>query len=180
MSVRQAAPASCFDREGHDAYTPTLESGLRYGVPVRAKALAVEETVASTELERRHHPEVRARLSGPGVRTFLAIAAEWGLTVEEQRLLLGSISNSTYHNWKGGRIGTLSYDQLERISLVLGVHKALRLLFADDATGPRWLRAVNTDLPFAGRSPLARMLRGSIDDLYAVRRYLDVWRGVWP
>jgi hypothetical protein len=24
------------------------------------------------------------------------------------------------------------------------------------------------------------MLRGSIDDLYAVRRYLDGWRGGWP
>jgi hypothetical protein len=147
---------------------------------MRAGALALDERVVSTELERRHRPEVRARLSGPGVRTFLTIAAEWGLTVEEQRVLLGGISNSTYHNWKGGRIGTLSYDQLERISLVLGIYKALRLLFADEATGLRWLKAANEDLPFGGSAPLARMLRGSIDDLYAVRRYLDAWRGVWP
>jgi hypothetical protein len=44
----------------------------------------------------------------------------------------------------------------------------------------RWLTSANQDLPFGGRRPLGRMLRGSIDDLYAVRRYLDAWRGVWP
>jgi hypothetical protein len=128
----------------------------------------------------RHDPAVRERLSGPGLRTFLNIAAEWGLTVDQQRLLLGGVAGSTYHKWKAGAVGTLSYDQLERISLVLGIYKALRLLFANDASGLRWLKAANTDLPFAGGSPLDRMLRGSIDDLYATRRYLDGWRGGWP
>ena len=51
---------------------------------------------------------------------------------------------------------------------------------ADDAAALRWLAARNADLPFAGSSPLDRMLRGSIDDLYAVRRYIDGWRGLWP
>jgi len=128
----------------------------------------------------RHEPAVRARLSGPALRTFFNIAAEWGLGVDPQRALLGSVPASTYYKWKAGGEGTLSYDQLERISLVLGIYKALKLLFADDAGGVRWLKAANTDLPFVGASPLNRMLRGSIDDLYAVRRYLDGWRGVWP
>jgi Protein of unknown function (DUF2384) len=128
----------------------------------------------------RHDPAVRERLSGPGLRTFFNIASEWGLTVNQQRVLLGGVPSSTYHKWKGGTVGTLSYDQLERISLVLGIYKALKLLFADDASGARWLKAANTDLPFAGASPLDRMLHGSIDDLYAVRRYLDSWRGGWP
>jgi hypothetical protein len=129
---------------------------------------------------QRHDPAVRERLSGPGLRTFFNIAGEWALTVNQQRGLLGGVPPSTFHKWKGGAVGTLSYDQLERISLVLGIYKALKLLFADDASGVRWLKAANTDLPFAGGSPLDRMLRGSIDDLYAVRRYLDGWRGGWP
>jgi hypothetical protein len=128
----------------------------------------------------RHDPAIRERLSGPGLRTFFNIAAEWGLTVEPQRMLLGGVAPSTYHKWKAGSVGTLSYDQLERISLVLGIYQALKLLFADDAGGVRWLKAANTDLPFAGGSPLDRMLRGGIDDLHAVRRYLDGWRGGWP
>jgi hypothetical protein len=108
------------------------------------------------------------------------IASEWGLSVNQQRVLLGGAPPSTYHKWKGGTVGTLSYDQLERISLALGIYKALKLLFADDASGVHWLKAANTDLPFAGRSPLDRMLHLSIDDLYAVRRYLDGWREGWP
>mgnify|MGYP001555895184 CR=1 FL=1 len=129
---------------------------------------------------RRQDPAVRERLSAPGLRTFFNIAAEWRLTGEQQRLLLGGVASSTYHKWKAGSVGTLSYDQIERISLVLGIYQALKLLFADEASGPRWLKAVNTDGPFAGFAPLARLLRGSIDDLYAVRRYLDGWRGGWP
>jgi len=83
---------------------------------------------------------------------------------------------------EGRRGRTLSYDQLERISLVLGQkksYKALKLLFADDASAVRWLRPRTRTSPFGGGRPLDRMLRGSIDDLYAVRRYLDGWRGGW-
>ena len=155
--------------------TPILESHV--GIRATPRRLPPDETIPFAQ---RHDPAVRARLSGPGLRTFFNIAAEWGLSVERQRVLLGGVPSSTYHKWKSGAVGTLAYDQLERVSLVLGIYKALKLLFADDAGGTRWLKAANTDLPFAGSSPLERMLRGSIDDLYAVRRYLDGWRGGWP
>ncbi len=125
-------------------------------------------------------PEDARRLGAAGMRTFLAIADEWQLPVAMRRLLLGGIGESTYHKWKAGDIGVPSRDQLERLSLLLGIYKALRLLFADDATGVRWLRATNTDPDFSGQSPLDRMLRGSIEDLFSVRRYLDGWRGSWP
>jgi hypothetical protein len=144
------------------------------------KAAPVARKPGDLSLADRHDPAVRARLSAPGLRTFFNIAAEWGLGVDQQRLLLGGVAPSTYSKWKGGATDTLSYDQLDRVSLVLGIYKALKLLFADESGGLRWLKAANTDRPFAGEPPLARMLRGSIDDLYAVRRYLDGWRGVWP
>ncbi|MDQ6611896.1 MAG: MbcA/ParS/Xre antitoxin family protein [Gemmatimonadota bacterium] len=122
----------------------------------------------------------RSTLGAAGFRTFLALADNWQLTVNERTRLLGDIADSTYHKWRSGKIGELSRDQLERLSLVLGIYKALRLIFSDEATGTRWLRGANTESLFAGRSPLERMLNGSIDDLYAVRRYLDAWRGGWP
>lgn len=138
-----------------------------------ARLLQPEEGISFAE---RQDPALRRRLSGPGLRTFFNVAAEWGLRVEQRRVLLGGVPPSTYHKWKGGAVGTLSYDAIERISLVLGIYKGLKLLFADDAGGLRWLKAPNTDRSFAGGSPLDRMLRGSIDDLHAVRRYLDGWR----
>jgi hypothetical protein len=68
-------------------------------------------------------PALRRRLSDPGLRTFFNVADERGLTVEQQRVLLGGVPPSTYHKWKGGAVGTLSYDALQRISLVLGVYE---------------------------------------------------------
>jgi len=120
----------------------------------------------------------RARLTGPGLRTFFSIADEWSLSTDQQRILLGGISKSSLHNWKSGLMAALSRDQLERVSLVLGIYKAMALLFADGDGGKRWLKAENSEGVFGGASPLARMLRGGIQDLYVTRRYLDAWRGV--
>lgn len=128
--------------------------------------------------EALRQPRVRAQLSPSAVRLFLRIAAEWGLTVSQRRNLLGDISRSTYHNWQRDRCGVLSRDQLERVSLILGVHKALKLLFVDWQGAMRWFKSPNRDAAFAGHSPLGRLLQGGLDDLYAVRRYLDAWRGV--
>jgi hypothetical protein len=147
---------------------------------VRQAAITLPQPEEGPPFAQRHDPAVRERLSGPGLRTFLNVAVEWGLSVEQQRVLLGDVASSTYHKWKAEAVGALSYDQLERLSLVLGIYKALKLLFADDAGAVRWLKAANTDVPFAGGSPFDRMLRGSIDDLCTVRRYLDGWRGEWP
>ena len=121
----------------------------------------------------------RRRLSGAAMRLFFNTAELLGLTVDQRRAILGDISEATYHNWRKepGRV-VLTRDQLERVSLLLGILKGLRLVFADDQTGFRWLRAGNTDRPFDGRSPLDVMTAGGIVDLFKARQYLDAWRGV--
>lgn len=124
--------------------------------------------------------EDRLELGAAGFRTFIQIANAWELGIADRVRLLGDIAESTYHKWRTGKIGELSRDQLERLSLLLGIYKALRLIFSDEETGTRWLKGANTDAPFAPNSPLRYMLNGSINDLYEVRRYLDAWRGGWP
>ena len=146
------------------------------------------QLVTATPLERKsidalepgslRDPKMRDALSASAVRLFLKLADRWQLNVDQRRVMMGDVSRQTYHNWQNGKIGPLSRDQLERVSLLLGIHKGLKLLFADDAAGQRWFKSSNQDLPFAGRSPLDRVLLGSIDDLYAVRRYIDAWRGM--
>jgi hypothetical protein len=123
-------------------------------------------------------PRVRERMSPTAVKLFLRLSDLWRLAVDQRRVLLGDISRPTYHNWQRGKTGTLTRDQLERISLLLGIEKGLKLLFADEASATRWFTSPNRDLPFGGQSPLERALQGSIDDLYAVRRYIDAWRGM--
>ena len=132
-----------------------------------------DATSGSVQAPNFLDPAERKRLSGPGFRVFLGVCDKLGLSVAQRRRLLGNISETTYYRWRASGVRALSADHLERISLVLGIFKGLRLLFADDAMGLRWLRAPNRDVPFAGRSPLDTMLRGSIDNLFAVRRYID-------
>ncbi|MGL5113811.1 MAG: antitoxin Xre-like helix-turn-helix domain-containing protein, partial [Beijerinckiaceae bacterium] len=84
-------------------------------------------------------PVNRRRLSGPGLRTFLAIADLWKLNEEQRRAVLGLPSRSTYHNWtravREHRDITLDLDALLRLSAVLGVHQALQVLHGTEADG---------------------------------------------
>ena len=73
----------------------------------------------------------RKRLSGPALRAFFRIAMLWGLSVEEQMTLLGLTARSTFFRWKRKPNMVLPMDTLERISYILGVHRALQLLLPD-------------------------------------------------
>jgi hypothetical protein len=146
----------------------------------RATGRGVAAPLTTGERVQTLSPDDRLALGRAGLRVFLAIADEWQLPIAVRRTLLGDIAESTYHKWRGEQVGEVSRDLLERLSLLLGIHKALVLLFGEGDTGLRWLTSANTDATFAGRTPLDRMRDGSIDDLYAVRRYLDAWRGGWP
>src|SRR5258708_38120021 len=88
-------------------------------------------------------PKARKRILPAAIRLFMRLSDLWQLTVDQRRVLLGDISRPTYHNWQSGKVGTLTRDQLERISLLLGIHKGLKLLFADDASATRWFTSAN-------------------------------------
>jgi len=130
-------------------------------------------------VDRRHDPEVRKRMSAPAVRTFFNIADAWSLSVAEQRALLGWPAASTYHKYKSGHIATLSYDTLNRVSLVLGIYKALHILYPEAELADRWVKLPNSNPMFGGKPALAFMVEGGIDALYQVRRLLDARRGGW-
>lgn len=129
----------------------------------------------------RFAPANRRRLSAPALRTFLAIADLWGLNEEERRLVLGYPSRSTYHNWaklaREHRDVTLDVDTLTRLSVVLGIHQALGVLFATEGEGVAWLRGPHRATVFGGKPPLALVTSGSFDALLTVRRFLDAARG---
>jgi hypothetical protein len=125
------------------------------------------------------HPAVADRnLSGPALRAFFRIAARWGLDTTQERTLLGHPPSSTFFKWKKApQDANVSRDVLERISYVLGIFKALEILFPDPARADAWLKRPNDAPLFGGRSALERMLGGNVADLYVVRQYLDGQRG---
>src|SRR5918998_5046726 len=79
----------------------------------------------------RQDSDVRRKLSGAGLRAFFNIARAWELTVAEQRSLLGWPPSSTFHKYKSGDPGPLSFDTLTRVSLVLGIYKSLQILYPE-------------------------------------------------
>lgn len=119
-----------------------------------------------------------AALSPAAIRAFAGIAQAWKLSVDEQLILLGSPPRSTFFAWrKQAQKALLARDTLERISYLLGIYKALQILFPDPVMADRWVRRPNSAPPFGGASALDRMLAGNVEDLAVVRRYLDATRG---
>jgi hypothetical protein len=116
-------------------------------------------------------------LAGPALRAFFKLAERWSLRVAEQRRLLGDPPESTFYKWKRERDGALGRDTLERISYLLGIVKALAILFPDPVRADAWLRKPNSAAMFGGHSALERMLSGNVADLFVVRQYLDAQRG---
>src|SRR5687768_6964124 len=103
----------------------------------------------------RRDPAVRRQLSAPALRAFFNITREWQLAADEERGLLGWPPSSTFHKYKSGDAGVLGFDALTRISLVLGVYKALHILYAEPTFADRWMRMPNSNALFGGRTPLA-------------------------
>lgn len=122
-------------------------------------------------------PAPRRDLAGPALRAFFNITRLWGLNTEQERVLLGNPGRSTFFRWKRDLDGALSQDTLERISYLLGIWKALQILFPEPAQADAWIKRPNAAPVFGGQSALQRMLAGHVADLYTVRQYLDAQRG---
>jgi hypothetical protein len=123
-------------------------------------------------------PAKSARLSGPAFQLFLKIAALWGLTPAESRVLLGSLPESTFYKYqRAPHAAHLSHDTLARISHLLAIYKSINVLLPRAESADAWVRRPNEAPLFKGRSALEYMLGGEFEDIAAVRRYLDAERG---
>jgi hypothetical protein len=125
----------------------------------------------------RPAPAPAGELGGPALRAFFRLAEHWKLRVAEQRRLLGDPAESTFFKWKRDQDGNPGRDVIERISYLLGIWKALQILFPDPAQADAWLHKPNQAALFGGHSAMQRMLSGNVGDLYVVRQYLDAQRG---
>lgn len=125
--------------------------------------------------------EARSRASGPGLRAFNAIAELYSIPPHDRITLLGEPSSSTYYEWmrkaRKDEPLTLPLDTLTRISGILGVHKALGVLFPIESEAMTWLKGPHRGEVFGGQAPLEVMIEGRLNGILTVRRYLGAWRG---
>ena len=98
----------------------------------------------------------------------------WRLTGQQQMTLLGLSNEKTLYNWKNQpEKAKLTRDCLERASYILGIYRALQVLFPDEVQGDQWLHTPNDNPLFGGTAPLDKMLEGLVVDLAVVREHLD-------
>ncbi len=119
---------------------------------------------------------VQERLSPAAIKGFLRLAEAWKLRDEDARGLLGGMSNGSYYQLKRRPTRTLDQDRLTRISLLLGIFKALNILYSRKLADA-WVQLPNTNLAFNGQTPLAFMLHGGVPAMMRVRQLLDARRG---
>lgn len=110
------------------------------------------------------------------LRAVIRAADAWRLTNQEASALF-DVPIATWNRIKAGTFrGRLDRDKLTRASLIVGIFKALRLLFNGPLTHG-WPKTSNQGPLFAGRTPVAVMIAGGIPALMAVRQHLDALRG---
>jgi len=121
-----------------------------------------------------HARDSRERLA----RMLMELFDHWAIPATDQAVLLGlsTQSRSTLARYRRGEPLADNADLLARAGHLLGIHKALRILFPHDRDlAYRWVSAQNRR--FGGAPPLEIMKRHGYEGILAVRRYLDFERG---
>jgi uncharacterized protein (DUF2384 family) len=121
-------------------------------------------------------PVTRRRLSSSAVEAFLKITENWKLRNEDAMALLGGVSNGRFYQLKRSRKGTLTQDELTRVSFLIGIFKALNILFGRKLAN-QWVTRPNSNLMFGNAPPLELLVRGGLPGMLGVRRLLDNRRG---
>jgi hypothetical protein len=118
----------------------------------------------------------RERLSRSALLGFFKLAAAWKVRDDDARELLGGLSSSSWYEWKKNPERVLEVDRITRVSYLLGIYKALHILYGDKLAD-EWVHLPNSNPVFAGRTPLAYMLAGGLIAMQTVRKLLDARRG---
>lgn len=134
---------------------------------------------------------VQEKLSPVAIRAFFLLASHWKLRDQDARSLIGGMSNGSFYQLKrssattsgirttGSKapgVKTLDQDKLTRVSLLVGIFKALNILYSNKLADT-WVQLPNSNPIFGGQTPLAYMLRGGLLSMFRVRQLLDARRG---
>lgn len=114
----------------------------------------------------------RKRLSHAAIVVFFRILEMWRIRHEDGMALLGGMSHGRYYEMKRTRRGSLTQDELTRISLLIGIFKALNILF-QQSLALQWITRSNSNPMFHNEPPLLALTRGGVPGMLSVRRLLD-------
>ena len=122
----------------------------------------------------------RERLSADAVRAFFNIMVHWKIRDDDARRLLGGMSNGAYCALKKGDDRALDEDKLRRISYLVGIFKALSILYSEELAD-RWMQLPNKNRIFLNMSEcefsvlLPQCLNRRLPDIDRVRSEVNAW-----
>ena len=122
-------------------------------------------------LERQKNPLLWAAIA------IINLFSKWAVKDADAAIILGGISKKTLRRWRDGDYGRVNRDMADRMSNLLGIHKALRVIFSDPQRGYSWIN--NPNKAFGDQSALDVLRLGGMEDVVRIRRYLDSVRGGW-
>lgn len=114
-----------------------------------------------------------------GLRAAVSILDKWKASTDQACRIL-RISRSTHARAKLGTTDwsvSLDSDQMQRVSFILNIHAALRLVFDNPDNQYGFVGMPNHNEFFNGRSPLEVMAQGDMISLYESFRRIDSLRG---
>ena len=108
--------------------------------------------------------------------TALNILMKWDASTEQSCNIL-RVSRSTITRALQGKGVELDVDQLQRASIILNSHAALRLVFDNPENVYGFPRMENHNDFFNGRTPLEIMAQGDLLSLFETYKRIDALRG---
>lgn len=113
-----------------------------------------------------------------GFKTADKLLASWGCTTQQVQAIL-KLSKSSYHKFKSHpELTKLGDDPMERISHLLNIQAALRMVFSNPQNVSGFMGRANNNDFFAGRAPLEIISSGRFSDLYEVARRVSSLQGI--
>lgn len=110
------------------------------------------------------------------LRVALRTLDAWGYSHDDMSQVLGLGPAELRHVRAAGLPeGSVTEELTIRVSLVLGIERALEILLAEEADISDWVNRPTKAPLFRGRTPRSVMLNGRLDDLREIRTYLDGW-----
>lgn len=128
----------------------------------------------NSQTNRQIDPAVMTRAIWQSVSS---LRREFNLNEPEVLAVLGDMPRSTMHKGVQSQTVKVSRDVRDRVSLLLGIYKGLRVIFEDSQQATTWIDRENTLPPFNGRRPRDLMTSGDFMALASVRQFVDYWRG---
>ncbi|MEZ8028537.1 antitoxin Xre-like helix-turn-helix domain-containing protein [Enterovibrio norvegicus] len=133
-----------------------------------------------SDINGEKSPITTKQMSVAGFKAANNILKGWGVEASDAMNIMG-LAKSTYHKYKADpEKANLTKDQLERVSYLLNIHSALRIVFDNQENVQGFMNMINNNAYFDGRAPIELIKQGRVADLYEVASRIDALRsGQW-